>query len=446
MNPTEPLLTRRCCALLMLFVAAMTATGEDWPQFRGPHFNGSSSETDLPSQFSRTDNVVWATDLPGPSAATPIVWGDHVFVSSTNSENDGLVAMCLDRTSGKVLWKHDIGQGVRQDSRSTFAAPSPVTDGKVVVFFYGNGELLAYDFDGKTLWQRNLQKEYGKFAFQWTFSTSPLIYKNKLFMQVLQRDTPVGDRGTPGKFNESYVLAIDPQTGDNVWRIVRPSKAVAESREAFTTPIPYEQNGRDEVLIVGGDAITGIDPDTGKELWRWGTWNPKRIEHWRQVPSPVVGDETILVCAPKKDPIYALPTGLSGDQSDKDEVLRWVSQENRNLSSDVPSPAFYDGDFFVLSDVRKMLVRCDPRTGEVKWEIKTPGLKKYEASPTVADGKVYLINFSGDVVIVDAKTGDIINNISMDEPSENNVRSAIVASHGQLFIRVNKKLYCIGKR
>ncbi|MEZ6087133.1 MAG: PQQ-binding-like beta-propeller repeat protein [Pirellulaceae bacterium] len=302
----------RCFSVFLLVATCNLASAENWPQFRGPHYNGSSTETDLPTEFSRTKNVAWVADLPGPSAATPIVWGDHVFVSSTALGSDQLMAICLDRKSGKSLWRHDISKGTRQDTRSTFAAPSPVTDGKVVIFFYGNGALVAYDFDGKEQWKRNLQDEYGSFAFQWTFSTSPLIYKDKLIMQVLQRDTPVNGRGLADKFNESYLLAINPRTGENVWRIVRPSEAQAESREAFTTPIPFERDGRDELLVIGGDDITGHDPQTGKELWRWGTWNPQRIGHWRHVPSPVVGDETILICAPKKDPIYAIAAGAKG--------------------------------------------------------------------------------------------------------------------------------------
>ncbi|QDV57338.1 outer membrane biogenesis protein BamB [Rosistilla oblonga] len=429
------------CAGLIL--CGSFATAENWPQFRGPHFNGSSTETNLPTEFSRTENVRWSADLPGPSAATPAIWGDHIFVSSTSPGNDELLALCFDRKTGKQLWKHEIAKGTRQDTRSTFAAPSPVTDGKVAIFFFGNGELVAYDFDGKQQWKRNLQNEYGSFAFQWTFSTSPLIYQNRLIMQVLQRDTPVNGRGLADKVNESYLMAIDPQTGENLWRIIRPSKAQAESREAFTTPIPYQHDGREELLVIGGDAITGHDPATGKELWRWGTWNPQRIGHWRHVPSPVVGDETILICAPKKDPIYAVAAGGKGLLDDSS--IRWISTDDRNLTSDVPTPAFYDGDFFVLSDLRKMLMRVEPKTGKVKWEVKTPGLKKYEASPTVADGKIYVVNFAGDVVIFDAETGEIINNVSMDDPSENNVRSSVVVSGGNLFIRVNHKLYCIGK-
>ena len=122
-----------------------------------------------------------------------------------------------------------------------------------------------------------------------------------------------------------------------------------------------------------------------------------------------------------------------------------MSREEKSLTSDVPTPAFADGDLFILSDVRKTLCRVDPSNGKVKWQMKTPGLAKYEASPLVADGKVYLVNFVGDVVVVNAANGEILSTISMDDPADDAVRSSVVASGGQLFIRVNRKLYCVGQ-
>lgn len=431
---------------LFLFAALLAVApvrGENWPQFRGPHFNGSSTEKNLPAKWSRTENVAWVADLPGASAATPIVWADHVFLSSTDAEAKTLLAVCLDRRTGKRLWQHKIADGISQDSRSNFASPSPVTDGQRVIFFYGSGELVAFDFSGKQLWARNLQKEYGEFAFQWTFSTSPLLYQDKLIMQVLQRNEPARGRGAKDGRSESYILALEPATGKELWRHVRPSEAKAESLEAFSTPIPFEHAGRTELLVVGGDDLTGHDPITGKELWRWGTWNPTRIGHWRLVPSPVVGGGVILACAPKGDPIYAVKAGGKGQLTD--DALAWVSREEKSLTSDVPTPAFADGDFFILSDVRKTLCRVDPSNGKVKWQMKTPGLAKYEASPLVADGKVYLVNFVGDVVVVNAANGEILSTISMDDPADDAVRSSVVASGGQLFIRVNRKLYCVGQ-
>jgi len=426
-------------------LAAVSTTAENWGQFRGPSFNGSTSEKGLPTDWSKTENVAWSFDLPGMSAATPIVWGDRVYISSADSAARSLLAICLDRRSGKVLWQNKVADGYGRDEKSNYSSPSPATDGTRVIFFYGSGDLAAFDCaTGNKLWARNLQKEQGEFAFQWTFSTSPLLYGGKLYMQVLQRDVPVGGRGLRDKPNESYLLALNPETGEQLWRVVRPSEAVAESREAFSTPVPFEQNGRREILMAGGDCLSGADPETGKELWRWGTWNPTKIGHWRLVPSPVAGGGVVLACAPKGDPIYAVKTGGSGTLDDSG--LAWKSERQSKVSSDVPTPAFYDGDFFVLSDVRKGLSRVEPKTGKIKWTVETPGRSKYEASPSVADGKVYLINFVGDVVIVDAAKGDVLKAVAMGDEGDNNTRSSVAISQGQLFIRTNKRLYCVGKK
>ena len=426
----------------LLSFSALTFAG-DWPQWRGPNFNGSSGEQNLPTSWSKTENVAWALDMPGSSAATPVIWGDHVFVSSGDDRNKTMQAFCIDRKSGKVLWQHQTGVGYRRDNNSTYSSPSPATDGKLVVFFYGNGDLLAYDFSGKQLWTRNLEKDYGEFTFQWTFSSSPLLYGGKLYIQVLRRDVPVHGRGRKDGPNESYLLAMDPATGTTLWQQIRPSKAVAESLEAFTTPMPFEFMGRKELVIAGGDDLTGHDPETGKELWRWGTWNPTRIGHWRLVPSPVAGDGIILGCAPKGDPIYAIKSGGSGTLDDS--ALAWKSEAKSALSSDVPSPLFYKGDFFILGDSRFALSRVDPRTGKVKWTMPLTIRSKLESSPTGADGKIYFMHFSGDVEVVDAEQGKILNTVSMGEPGDNMTRSSIAIAHGQLFIRTNSKLFCIGK-
>lgn len=430
--------------LVLVLVALSVAQASDWPQWRGPDFNGSTDEKNLPSNWSKTDNVAWSVDLAGSSAATPIIWGDRVFLSGVDSAREMLLAMCFDRTNGKLLWQHDVAKGISQDSRSTYAVSSPVTDGKIVVFFYANGDFVCFDLNGRRQWARNIHNDYGPFAFLWTFGSSPTLFNGRLYLQVLQRDVPVRGRGLKDRKNESYLLAMDPGTGKTLWRQIRPSKARAESREAFTTPIPFSFNGNQQLLIVGGDVLTGHDLETGKELWRWGTWNPRRITHWRLVPSPITGDGVILVCAPKNYPVYAIrPTG-TGVQDDS--AIVWVSQEVREVSSDVPTPAYYDGDFFVLSDLRKHLSRVEPQTGKVKWTIQTPGRAKYEASPLAADGKIYIINHSGEVAVVNAANGEIINLISMDEPiGREVVRASISAAYGQLFIRTTRRLYCVGK-
>ncbi len=292
--------------------------------------------------------------------------------------------------------------------------------------------------DGKELWKKNIQQEHGDFAFQWTFSASPLLFQDRLYVQVLQRDSPVHDKGRLG--GESYLLCLDLE-GKTLWKHVRATEAQAESREAFSTPVPYQVDGKWQLLVVGGDIASGHDPESGAEIWRWGTWNPTRIGHWRLVPSPVAGGGVVLACAPKKAPVYALRPG-KGILDEK--ALAWASTD-RSVTSDVPTPAFAEGDFFVLSDVSKALSRVAP-DGTVKWTMETPGRTKYEASPLVADGKVYLINFSGEVVVVRTADGKILHQTSFGQGSDKVVRAMIVAAHGNLLVRTDSRLFCIGSR
>jgi outer membrane protein assembly factor BamB len=162
------------------------------------------------------------------------------------------------------------------------------------------------------------------------------------------------------------------------------------------------------------------------------------------VPSPVAGGGIVLVCAPKREPVYAVEA--VGSVSGGKHANAWISRDSKEVTSDVPTPAFYDGDFFILSDLRKNLARVDPHTGKPKWLVNTPGGSKYEASPLAADGKIYLINFNGQVAIFDAADGKLQRQIPMEDAKKNGqIRSSIAASHGQLFIRTTHKLFCVGK-
>ncbi len=433
-------------ALAAALISACLTTSvlaQNWGNWRGPNYNGSTAAKNLPTTFSKTENVKWVAELPGPAAATPVIWNDHVFISSTDVKSRTLRALAFDRKSGKQLWNHEVAQGFSQDNRSNLASPSPVTDGELVYFFYGTGDLVAYDFAGKQVWARNIQKEYGQFAFLWTFSTSPLLFDGKLYLQVLQRDTPVNGRGRSDGPNDSYLLALNPKTGKELWKQVRPSEARAESREAFSTPMPYTHAGRTELLIAGGDCISGHDPKTGAEFWRWGTWNPTRITHWRVVPSPVAMDGKAIVPAPKGAPVYAVKLGGKGELDDS--WLAWTTPE-REVSSDVSTPAIADGKLYVLNSDRKNLSRVDPATGKADWIGDLGTRTKLEASPTIADGKIYVQNFKGEVFVVAAGPEfKILHTAQMGDDEDNDLRSSIAVAHNQLFIRTGSKLYCVGQ-
>ena len=451
MHPTSRAVARPASALACLLALASVTAAQDWPHWRGPRFDGSAEATDLPVRFGPDEGVRWAADLPGPGAGTPIVVGKHVYGTAIVPDPGLLLATCHDRETGKLVWEVVAGSGYRAGGkgtatelhgRSNYASPSAVANEDVAIFTFGNGDLVAIRPDGTPLWGRNLQKDFGDFALQWTFAASPTLWEGRLHLPVLQRDQPANGLGKAGA--ESFLLALDPESGEVLYRHVRPSPAVVESREAYASMIPHVgPNGRKELLVVGGDVVTGHDPASGKELWRWGTWNEgHRQQWWRVVPSPVAGSGVVLACAPKGEPVFAVELGGKGTLDD--DAVRWRSSGRRNpLTSDVPTPLFYDGRFYVLSDLREALSRVDPATGEADWTVELPGGELWRASPTGADGKVYCINHVGLVVVLDAETGEILAENPMGEDEER-VRASIAVAHGALFLRTSERLYCVG--
>lgn len=438
--------------LLVLLALTLTAArAENWPNWRGPAQNGSSPETGLPAKFSRTEGVKWAADVPGISASVPVIWGDKVFLTAPIAEEKKLVGLCYDASTGKELWRRTVSEGGLQwDNKSNLASPSPVTDGERVVFLFADAVAASYDLAGNLQWRRDLTQTHGAFATQWTYGSSPLLDSGRLYIQVLQRDE-VFDfqgfrKGTPGKDMASYILALDPATGKDLWKVTRPSDALAESLEGFSSPVCHDVNGQRQLLIVGGDCITGHDAATGAELWRWGTWNTEKIGHWRLVPSVVAGDGIALACAPKKNPVYAVKLGGKGTAE-----IAYVT-DPKDASSDVSTPAFHDGKFYILDSDRRSLSCLHAKTGKLLWQGDLGSKAKFEGSPTVADGKVYMTNFWGQVYVAKAG-GDSFELLSVNEMGDgskpngdaSSVRSSIAVANGALYIRTQDKLFCVSQ-
>ena len=150
MDPHDEISMVKCSKMLLamtplvILSATSAVCASDWPHWRGPFFNGSSDEKNLPSQWTTTEDIAWSAALPGAAAATPIVCGDYVYVAGIDAAKDTLQASCFDRRSGKLLWQHDVAGGIQKDNRSNYASSSPVADGKLAIFFYGNGELVCF--------------------------------------------------------------------------------------------------------------------------------------------------------------------------------------------------------------------------------------------------------------------------------------------------------------
>jgi outer membrane protein assembly factor BamB len=421
---------------LVLATAPAEAPAGNWPQWRGPNLNGSAGDDEklLPVQFSPDEDIAWAIDTPGVGAATPIIWGDRVFITAMEQADPQRTwALCISRTNGKVAWKQLVGnKGFGNRMGNTAATPSAITDGRIVIFQFGTGELLACDMDGKLLWKRNLQDDHGKFTILWQYGATGLLYKGLLYVPVIQGPTDAG----AGDW--SYLLCVDPNTGKDIWKHMRTTGAVRESKQAYSTPIPQEGPGGPMILVSGGDYLTAHDPRTGKELWRSTTYNPRPETSWRLVVSPCVLDATAIVCAPKGGRMFAVPTDRKGQLTKADEL--WSTND---YSPDVCTPLAYKGRFYVLDGRRKQMACIEPRTGKVIWANDLPTKAVLQASATGADGKIYCVSLAGEVLVLQA--GDQYKLLHSTKFPATGCRATISVSNGQLFLRTDTRLYCIGK-
>jgi outer membrane protein assembly factor BamB len=397
-------------------------SAENWPQWRGPSLNGISAGTNLPVMWSTTQNVTWKFALPAWSGSTPIVWGDRIFLNV--AEGRDLYLWCVDRTRGALIWKQLLGGGNTQRQKQNMSSPSPVTDGRNVWVMTGTGVLKAFDFDGTEIWARDLQKDFGRFGMQYGYGASPLLYEDSLYIPVLQ-----------GFFNRgpSFVLRISKANGRTIWRVERPSQARGESLDAYTTPALLQHGDNPEIVVAGGDVVTGHDPSTGRELWRAEGLNPSHDGAHRIVASPFVFGDMIFVPS-RERPLLALEAG--GDVSRPN--LLW----SFNNGPDVPTPAT-DGTYVYVVNDRGIVWCLDAKTGREIYGRQRLRPATYSGSLVVADGKVYVTNEDGLTVVF--KTGATFEVLAENDLDDYTLSSPAI-SDGQIFIRTAKFLYCIGKR
>jgi outer membrane protein assembly factor BamB len=421
-------MARRFVSALFFSTLATTAvSAENWPAWRGPSANGLSAEKGLPSTWTKEENVTWKLAMPDRSGATPIIWGDIIFLNVAEADKDSLTLWAVDRTKGEVLWKKPLGGGNTMMRKQNMSSPSPVTDGKRVFVMTGTGVFKAFDFKGNELWTRDIQADYGKFGLNWGYASSPLLYEGALYVQVLhgmKTDDP------------SYVMKVDPNTGKTTWKVERPTVAIRESPDSYTTPAVAKTGAKTwELVITGGDAVTGHDPATGKELWRANGLNPENNPFHRIVASPLVVDG--LIYAPSRvKMMLALKPGGRGDVTTSSKVWEF------DRGPDVPTPVS-DGKHIYVVDDRGVLHLLDAKTGAVIYGPQRLISGTYSSSPVLADGKVFISNEDGVTVVVKAGTEFAV---LAENKLEEYTLSSPAVSDGQLFLRTAGHLYCIGKR
>jgi len=415
-------------AALSCVISLTRVSADNWPQWRGPMLNGISNEKNLPVKWTTEENVTWKLPMPDRSGSTPIIWDNYIFLNMADgTKNTGTLSFwAVDRTKGTVLWKKALGNGDHMMRKQNMSSPSPVTDGKTVWVQTGMGVLRAFDFKGNELWMRDIQKEYGKFGLNWGYASSPLLYEDALYIPVLhgmRTDDP------------SYLLKIDKASGKTIWRVERPTPAITESPDAYITPALLKNGNSVEIVLSGGDCVTGHDPATGKELWRAYGLNPQNIPFNRIVNSPIAFDG-LIYAGSRGNPYLAVKAGGRGDITNSHVAWTFAN------GPDVPTPVT-DGKYFYLVRDNGTMFCLDPKTGQEIYSNQRLKPGTYSSSPVLADGKIYATNEEGFTVVV--KAGPKFEVLAENALGDYCLSSPAI-SDGQIFMRTSGALYCIGKR
>ena len=441
-------LTRRISLALIAAVSVgIAVTGSssagNWPQWRGPDGSGISTEKNLPAEWNTTKNIKWKTPIDGRGHSSPIVWENKVFLTTAiegevvpdakaakhmidgkeflhpdsigANKKHTFKVIALNRDNGKILWQAVAFEGTPYDDRhrkSSYAASTPATDGKMVYAFFGSEGLYAYDFNGKLVWKADLGK-MGTVGMG--TGTSPLIFEDLVIVQADEENATA-----------SFIVAFDKKTGKEVWKTPR------KVQVSWSTPLLVKTAKRAELITSGTESIISYDPKTGKELW-----THKGVES-NAIPSPVANNDMVYLVAgfPAKIAL-AIRLGGSGDLTGTPNVP-WKYSKG---TAYVPSPILY-GDYLYLTTDRGILTCIDAKTGEVKYEGgRIPVPATFTASPVAFDGKILLTSEDGDTFIVKAgPKHEVIGTNSVGEP----VYASPAIADGRIFIRGEKNIYCIG--
>ena len=411
-------------AVCLLSWLASGAFADNWPQWRGAKLDGISAETGIPTTWSATENVIWRLPLPGPAGATPVVWGERVFLTSANG--DQLVLLCVN-TDGKLLWSQVVAgnnQTVRGDE-GNYASPSPITDGEHVWSLMGTGDLACFTVDGKAVWHVSLQERYGAFNIQFGMASTPVLDGDRIYLQLLH---------TAGQ----WVVALDKASGREIWKQRRASDARDECEHSYASPVLYRDSKTALLLTHGADYIVAHRLSDGGEVWRCGGLNPKGAYNntLRFVASPLAAPGLVIVPSAKNGPVFALDPHSQGDITDSATAHRWTRAKN---TPDVPSPLVHDGLCYLCREDGTLL--CLEAATGIEVYQKRGHSDRHRASPVLVDGKLLLTARDGTVTVVQpGREFKILAQNTLGEP----ISSSPSPAGGRLYLRTFQALYAVG--
>ena len=416
---------------IITIITASAQEQENWARFRGPNGQGISKETGLPVNWSSTENIAWKTDIPGEGWSSPVVWNNHIFLTTATEEGKNCHVIAVDRKTGKILWNNIVftqkPNQFRHDMNS-YSTPTPVTDGKSVFAVFSGGSIVALDFDGKILWINSDLDYYSQHGM----GTSPILYGELLLLAVnpTNREAPKG-LGWQQPWDKSYLLALDKNTGKERWRGKR-----GLSRIAHSTPAIMKVNGKDQIISAAGDVIQGFDPANGNLIWT--------IDNDGEpcVPSTVIGDGLVYTSTSNTAPIKAVRPDGQGDCT-KTHIV-WETKSNTPMIS---SYLYVKPCLYTASD-NGAFTCLDASTGEVLWDTRLR-IGSLNPSPVYADGKIYILSERGTTIVMkpssDPKNiAEIIATNELEGGTEI-CRASMAVAGKQFIIRTANKLWCIGK-
>jgi outer membrane protein assembly factor BamB len=414
---------------------------DNWPEWRGPETNGYAPHADPPTTWSETRNLKWKAPLSGRGSATPIVWGDQVFVLTAvptdraASEADlpkpdprfekktkapsiyyQFQVMSFDRQTGQLRWQHTAAERVPHEGHhdtTSYAAGSPATDGERLYVSFGSFGTYCYDLNGKPLWQRDLGRMNTRLG--WGEAVTPVVHGDVLLLNWDQEA-------------DSALYCLDAKTGETRWKVDRD-----EVNTSWNTPCVVENKDRTEVIINGTKRIRGYDLATGKELWSCSGMTLNAI------PSPVFDKDAVYVMSGYRGSLAcAISLDAEGDVTNTGKV-RWKHDRGTPY---VPSPLLVDGQLWFTQVNQGLLTVLDAKTGKpILDRARLPGLTSLYASPLAAAGRVYLVGRDGTTLVI--RQSDKVEVLATNK-LDDEINASPAAVGKQLFLRGEKYLYCLG--
>jgi len=414
---------RALIAVALFTLAPAVSAAENWPQWRGPLARGVAADGEYPAEFSSDENVAWMVALPGVGCSTPIVWDDAIFVTCGIDGRDGVVCYGLD---GSERWRQLLGpERPGKHRNGSGSNPSPVTDGKYVVAYFKSGTVAGLTTGGRELWRVNLQEKFGADSLWWDIGSSPVLAGDRVLVAVMQA-------------GNSYLVALDLATGDVLWKVPREYVCARESDQAYASPQVVELDGRDVLVTLGSDHLTGHDVETGQLLWECGGFNPGNKGMWRVIASAVVDGDIAFVPYGRGECLAGVRLDGRGDVTATNRL--WEMQ-GRRLGSEVPTPVVRDGKVYLLGDSGR--VACfDIRSGSELWSSDLPrSRRRFFSSPLLAGDKLYCPREDGTIFVgrVSEAGFELLAENDMGEPTI----AAPVPLEGGLLIRGRAHLFRI---